>query len=104
MSDGMTSLLFKKTYGALAGGALGDAMGHPTEMMLYPTVERLYGWIDGLRGTGTEARFSPNMPAGTYTDDTQLKHLFCEAIIRKGGRITADDLAETWRAEMKALV
>ena len=37
----------------------------------------------------------------TYTDDTRLKHLFYEAIIRKGGRITADDLAETWLELMK---
>lgn len=101
MSGGENSLLYKKTYGALAGGAIGDAMGHPTEMMLYPTIERVYGWIDDLKATGTEARFTPNVRAGTYTDDTQLKHLFCEAVIRGGGRITAEDLAETWLAEMK---
>jgi ADP-ribosylglycohydrolase len=95
------STLFKKTYGALAGGAIGDAMGQVTEMMLYPTIERVHGWIDDLRDTGSAARFSPNVPAGTYTDDTRLKHLFCEAIIRKGGRISADDLAETWREQMK---
>src|SRR5437667_1163001 len=101
MSGGENSRLFKKTCGALAGGAIGDAMGHPTEMMLYPTIERMYGWIDDLKGTGAEARFSTNVPAGTYTDDTQLKHLFCEAVIRKGGRINAEDLAETWLADMK---
>ena len=95
------SVLFNKTYGALAGGAIGDAMGQVTEMMLYPTIERIHGWIDDLRDTGAAARFSPNVPAGTYTDDTRLKHLFCEAIIRKGGRITADDLAETWLEQMR---
>jgi ADP-ribosylglycohydrolase len=93
--------LFKKTYGALAGGAIGDAMGQVTEMMLYPTIERVHGWIEDLRDTGAAARFSPNVAAGTYTDDTRLKHLFCEAIIRKGGRITADDLAQTWLEQMK---
>jgi ADP-ribosylglycohydrolase len=96
-----SSQLYDKTYGALAGGAIGDAMGQVTEMMQYPTIERVHGWIDDLRETGPAARFSPNVAAGTYTDDTRLKHLFCEAIIRKGGRITADDLAETWLAQMK---
>src|SRR5206468_4339722 len=76
-----SSPLFKKTYGALAGGAIGDAMGQVTEMMLYPTIERVHGWIEDLRDTGSAARFSPNVAAGTYTDDTRLKHLFCEAII-----------------------
>ncbi len=96
-----SSRLFKKISGALTGGALGDAMGQVTEMMQYPTIERVHGWIDTLKDTGSAARFSPNVPAGTYTDDTRLKHLFCDAIIRKGGRITADDLAETWLEQMK---
>ena len=95
--------LFKKIYGCLAGGAIGDAMGGVTEMMLYQTIQRLFGQVTDLieRGKTYEtARFSPGEAAGVHTDDTRLTHLLCQAIIKKRGRVTAEDLAETWREHM----
>jgi len=97
------SELFNKILGCLAGGALGDSIGGVTEMMHYKTIERLFGWVDQPMPTGKSrdtARFSPGLPAGAYTDDTRLKHLLCEAIIVKGGRVTADDLATIWLEKM----
>jgi len=102
--SGGESLLFKKVYGCLAGSAIGDAMGGATEMMHYKTIQRVFGEVTELLDHGKTretARFSPGEPAGTYTDDTRLKHLLCEAIIAKGGRITAEDLAETWKKKMR---
>jgi ADP-ribosylglycohydrolase len=98
------SVLYDKILGCLAGGALGDAMGATTEMMTYQKIEELFGWVDRPLPSGRTpdtARFSPGRPAGVYTDDTQLKHLVCEAIIRKNGRVTADDLAATWLERMQ---
>lgn len=95
--------LFKKVYGCLAGSAIGDAMGGTTEMMHYQTIERLFGRVTDLlpRGTTPEtARFTPGEPAGVYTDDTRLKHLLCQAIVDRNGRVTAADLMETWREHM----
>ncbi|MBI4639301.1 MAG: ADP-ribosylglycohydrolase family protein, partial [Candidatus Tectomicrobia bacterium] len=97
------TLLFKKVYGCLAGSAIGDAMGGVTEMMHYQTIQRLFGQVTDLleRGKTPEAaRFSSGEPAGVYTDDTRLKHLLCQAIIKKGGRVSAEDLAETWQEQM----
>lgn len=91
--------LYDKVLGCLVGSALGDAMGTATEMMTFEKIEEMFGWIGGLVPTGDSAdsaRFSPGNPAGVYSDDTRLKHLTCEAILRKGGRITADDLAAVW--------
>jgi ADP-ribosylglycohydrolase len=97
------SVLYKKILGCLLGGALGDAIGGATEMMLYSKIEDLFGWVDRPLPTGNTpqtARFSPGLPAGEFTDDTRLKHLLCNAIIRKGGRVTADDLAQVWLKDM----
>lgn len=103
MAEQQTTL-FKKVYGCLAGSAIGDALGGASEMMHYETIERLFGRITDLIDHGTTpetARFSPGEPAGTYTDDTRLKHLLCHAIIEKGGRVTAEDLMDSWRKHMR---
>ncbi|MCZ7570004.1 MAG: ADP-ribosylglycohydrolase family protein [Ardenticatenaceae bacterium] len=95
--------LFRKVYGCLAGSAIGDAMGGTTEMMHYQTIERLFGRVTDLLPRGTTpatARFTPGEPAGAYTDDTRLKHLLCQAIVDRNGRVTAADLMETWREHM----
>ena len=97
------STLYTKVLGCLAGSALGDVMGGVTEMMHYRKIENVFGWVDRpLPGGATPetARFELDRPAGVFTDDTQLKHLLCEAIIRKGGRVSADDLAKVWLEEM----
>jgi ADP-ribosylglycohydrolase len=97
------SILDDKILGCLAGSALGDAIGGATEMMSYQKIEELYGWVDQPLPSGDTletARFDPGRPAGVITDDTQLKHLLCEAIIRRGGRVTADDWAAVWLEQM----
>src|SRR5439155_17945769 len=96
--------LFNAVYGSLVGGAIGDAMGGATEMMTYEHISHVFGVVNSLhrRGATPEAaRFEPGAPAGQVTDDTRLRNLLCGAIIRKGGRVTADDWAETWLNEME---
>lgn len=102
--------LFKKVYGCLMGGSIGDAMGGPVEAMHYRAIRERVGKVTDLR----EYKSPPGIldpkslpaytvgktAAGSYTDDTRLKHLLCQAIIDKGGRITAEDLAETWKQKM----
>lgn len=103
-TDRSPGRLFDAIYGCLLGGAVGDAMGGATEMMSYQMIERVFGWIDALqpRGATVEtARFEPGAPAGRVTDDTRLRNLLCSTIIRVGGRVTADDWAETWLADME---
>jgi ADP-ribosylglycohydrolase len=80
-------LLFKKTYGCLLGGVIGDAMGAPAEDMTYEEVEKQFGWIDDFEGSGT--------------DDSAIKLILCEAIIKNGGHVTADEWAEAFLANKK---
>ena len=96
--------LFNAVYGSLVGGAIGDAMGGVTQMMTYEHISQVFGVVNSLhpRGATPEAaRFEPGAPAGQVTDDTRLRNLLCGAIIRKGGRVTADDWAETWLDDME---
>ncbi len=91
------TLLFKKVYGCLIGGAIGDAMGGPVEGRGWTpeTLRDTYGEIDWLmpyeREVGYHAHFHKR--AGAYTDDTRMKHLLCQAIIEAGGMPRAGELA-----------
>jgi len=85
--------LFKKIYGCLTGGLIGDAMGGPSEGMHHKDIETKFGRITHL----LEYR---GKPPGYATDDSALKHMLCKAIIRRQGRPTCDEWAEVWREDM----
>ncbi|MEA3397324.1 MAG: ADP-ribosylglycohydrolase family protein, partial [Chloroflexota bacterium] len=40
--------LLDRAYGCLAGLALGDAMGCPTEFLTPEEIAAEYGWVEGL--------------------------------------------------------
>jgi ADP-ribosylglycohydrolase len=80
----MESLLYKKVYGCLCGGLIGDAMGASAEHLTYDEIERKYGWIDSFEGAGT--------------DDSAIKLILCKAIIDNRGYVTADEWADAFLA------
>ena len=88
------TLLFDKTYGCLAGAALGDAIGGLTEGWHYRAVQRRWGKITGLVDEPGLHALHRGMPPYTTTDDTQHRLILFNTMIDKGGRIDADDLAE----------
>ena len=73
------TLLYQKTLGCLLGGIIGDAIGTPTEGLDYRQIEARFGWVDDFDCDGT--------------DDTVMKNLLAEALIRTGGYATLDDWA-----------
>ena len=89
--------LKNKRLGAILGGAIGDAMGNPTEFQSLEMIKRTYGpqgverfekwWQDG-----DGKSFAP------YTDDTQMAEQVLRAILdhrRKTSTVrTVDDLME----------
>jgi len=94
------SALFKKVYGCLAGGALGDRLGRPAEGWNYRDIDAKKGrltdpWEASERTSGGD----PNFEIGT--DDTALSHILCRAYIAKGGRITVEDYARQWLKDME---
>ena len=59
-----------RAHGALAGLALGDALGMPTQEMSPAQIRAVYGRITGLVDGDASQPYAPGMPAGSVTDDT----------------------------------
>ncbi|MFH1085296.1 MAG: ADP-ribosylglycohydrolase family protein, partial [Chloroflexota bacterium] len=90
MEDRMEDTRFyDKVLGCLLGGLIGDAMGTPTEGQDYREIERTLGWVENFSGDGT--------------DDTVMRNLLCEALVRTGGYATLDDWAAVWLDHWDAL-
>lgn len=82
----MDSEQWRQTYwravGALAGLALGDALGMPTQSMsVHDIVEEYGGPVDGLLDATETQPIAPNMPAGSVTDDTEQAFLLAQRLI-----------------------
>jgi ADP-ribosylglycohydrolase len=77
-----STVLYGKALGCLLGGLIGDAIGTPTEGMDYRQIEDRFGWVDEFDCDGT--------------DDTVMKNLLAEALVRTEGYATLDDWAQTW--------
>ena len=93
--------LLDKTFACIAASAIGDSMGVPVEGWHYTAIRKKYGVLDNLipelGGYHKEVKGVPYQS----TDDTVLRNLILKAIIKKNGRITAYDLAQTWLDEME---
>jgi hypothetical protein len=113
--------LFKKIFGCLVGGAIGDAFGIRVEMMHYLDIQKQYGWVthfDDLppRKQSTQSpleRWNPigiqmddaegfhplgrwSYEVGGYTDDMRYRLFACHAMLQKKGPINGADFAKTW--------
>ena len=80
---------FSRAYGALAGLALGDALGMPTQAMSPAQIRAVYGRITGLVDGDASQPYAPGMPAGSVTDDTEQALLVASLLVR--GRGTSSD-------------
>ena len=85
---------FARAYGALAGLALGDALGMPTQAMSPAQIRAVYGRITGLVDGDASQPYAPGMPAGSVTDDTEQALLIASLLVRgrgsSSGRVALD--------------
>lgn len=91
--------------GAMAGLALGDALGMPTQSMSDKQIRRYYdGPITKLMNAVPQQPIAPNMKAGAVTDDTEQAFVLARRLIDDNGCIDntryAHDLLQ-WEAAMK---
>lgn len=93
------TILFKKVFGCLAGGAIGDNLGRPAEGWHYKDIDAKKGrledpWEMSDKTKGGDSNFEVG------TDDTALSQILCHTYIKKGGPITVEDYGEMWLKEM----
>ena len=72
---------------ALAGVALGDALGMPAQTLTRPDIRARYGRISGLVAPFADHPVSHGLGAGAVTDDTEQTLLLARHLIDQGGRV-----------------
>jgi ADP-ribosylglycohydrolase len=100
--------LFSRIYGCEAAGNIANSMGDVTEGLSWQEIEKRYGFVDKLlpqdkKASRSPQRFGPDWvhyahhrPPGMTEDGFERHRLCTSAILKKGGRITIEDLARTW--------
>lgn len=76
---------FSRAYGALAGLALGDALGMPTQAMSPQQIQAVYGHVTGLVDGDKSQPYAPGMAAGSVTDDTEQALLIASLLLKGHG-------------------
>lgn len=79
-----SSQMIDRAMGALFGGALGDALGMPTQLLSPTSIVRLYGYVDGFVVPVDDHPVSRGLPAGTVTDDTEQALLLGRVLVESG--------------------
>lgn len=90
---------------ALAGLAIGDALGMPTQAMSPQQIAEKYGVITNFVASDGDQPIAPNTAAGTITDDTEQALLVADLLIVGDGHIDALDFADAllaWEADVAA--
>jgi len=75
-----------RALGALVGGALGDALGMPTQLLSPQAIADAYGFVDRFVAPTADHPVSRGLPAGAITDDTEQTLLLGELLLRPGPR------------------
>ncbi len=100
-----SSELVEKAAGCLAGLAVGDAMGLPTQFLTPEKIESEFGRIEDFRSPPDWHPYGDSLP-GTITDDTEQALALADMILENGGELTAPDSAEAlldWAREKDLL-
>jgi len=81
-----------KAHGCLAGLALGDALGCPTEFLTPEQIAAEYGWVEGLVAPPVWHPHSV-LSRGRVTDDTE-QALALAGVYLRDGRMSAEAVAQ----------
>ncbi|MDX8497761.1 ADP-ribosylglycohydrolase family protein [Mesorhizobium sp. VK4C] len=75
-----------RAMGALIGGALGDALGMPTQLLSPARIAELYGHVEDFVAPVADHPVSKGLPAGAITDDTEQALLLGRILVNPGER------------------
>lgn len=85
--------LFESVAGCLAGVAIGDAMGLPTQFMTPEGIQSEFGRIEDFEAPPAWHPYGDS-PPGSVTDDTEQTLALADAVISKGGNVKPADVAD----------
>jgi len=104
MSD-VNSIQLDRAMGTLVGGALGDALGMPTQLLSPQEIRNDYGHVARFLPPTADHPVSKGLPAGMITDDTEQTLLLAEQLLEGGERFDHAAWVErllAWEADVKA--
>ncbi|TIO04308.1 ADP-ribosylglycohydrolase family protein [Mesorhizobium sp.] len=84
MPDMALAEMIDRAMGALIGGALGDALGMPTQLLSPARIAELYGHVEDFVSPVADHPVSKGLPAGTITDDTEQALLLGRILVVSG--------------------
>jgi ADP-ribosylglycohydrolase len=88
--------LFAHIYGAVAGAYIGNSMGAPVEGWTWERIEKTYGFLDRFVPDARASRGGVQAQVGWTEDGMERYKLLASAIIKKGRRISIEELASEW--------
>jgi ADP-ribosylglycohydrolase len=94
-----------RAMGALIGGALGDALGMPTQLLSPARIAELYGHVEDFVAPVADHPVSKGLAAGTVTDDTEQALLLGRILAVSGDRFDHTRWVNAlldWEREVKA--
>ena len=94
-----------RALGALIGGALGDAMGMPTQLLSPAEIRADYGFVDRFVDPAPEHPVSKGLVAATITDDTEQTLLLASVLLKSGQGFDHHAWVEAlvaWEEDIKA--
>ena len=101
----MRSLAEDRALAALIGGALGDALGMPTQLLSPAQIRASYGFVDGFVAPSEDHPVSRGLPAGAITDDTEQTLLLGRILLESGESFDHQRWVEAlvdWERDVKA--
>ncbi|MER9728112.1 ADP-ribosylglycohydrolase family protein [Mesorhizobium sp. M0217] len=97
--------ILDRAMGALVGGALGDALGMPTQLLSPARIAELYGHVEDFVAPFADHPVSKGLVAGTVTDDTEQALLLGRILVESGDRFDHARWVNAlldWEREVKA--
>ncbi|AEH87834.1 ADP-ribosylglycohydrolase family protein [Mesorhizobium opportunistum] len=80
------STTLDRAMGAFVGGALGDALGMPTQLLSPARIAELHGHVEDFIAPFADHPVSKGLLAGTITDDTEQALLLGRILVESGER------------------
>lgn len=94
-----------RALGALAGAALGDALGMPTQILTREEIAASYGHVEDFIAPLPDHPVSHGLAAGTVTDDTEQMLLLARRLLEDGDKFDQRRWVEAlaaWETDMIA--